>query len=833
MQTANGTISEKDASTISENLSINISPNFDKIIVEPFLLSLVCQKIYPELTNPTVPKTEEEKEAWIKELVYNAIEKHIDDIYSVIGDKTKEFIEDKLITTDNKRTLFSYDDACKYTGFTEIDKVLRKDIGELITNPAYRLLNDEPYLGVKHIQILHDRLVPPISQKRDERKKLLEITTLKQKEEKLELEAKQAKEKLEEEARQNAIRLTKEAEAERLRLELVQKVELENLKLEQANAHRRQERKIVITIASIIILAFAGLATILAVAKDRVQNKNKVLTQLTAELNKKSDSIQRWSKYEQTTNDSLVSAEGKAKVLANNLISSINYLENSYQEVSDQKRSLYRLSEQLEHTNKQLMIKSDSLKRSNRSGEIANFFTTQSGALIMGLQKSSPFVALAMARSTLREIDSIFRKTDDTAIIRDYQKGLLEVYNKTSFFKQCDLFVSSYSGTSLNGKYSTNLSMLAENKIWPDKNVFVIYNLADSSRRDTIDNFIRHRAANAGPGANYNKVISSGFSGDNRFFWTLEETDGHTAVLNLWSVADPGKAQFFKQIEISQTLLSNKSGYHNLTARSKGNHVFIYAETAKTFEIEVCDLASGTGLKYSVKKNVKTVNRILDFGFTDHKPCVIMADYLSYKLLRLPEESQPVLLVGGGMHFTNDSTVCAMATNNEIIFWHGSSKKSDTVMAPYMGRIVDPVLIGENKIIGFDPYSYSIQVWVKQGNAWYLKLLQPTGFYYKASYLSPDQKYAAYVCSKEMFMLDVAADKIIDSLAFSPVQGFSFDGSGRVATFLSGDNIYKWFFIKPPSISTPHDLENLLSSGYYGNPWISDVDLKKYGVRDN
>lgn len=167
------TISDSIAYEIVENLAINILTNFEKIVVEPFLLSLVCQKIYHNIFN-LADQSQERKEEIIKELVDSSIENYIDDIYNVITEQTKEFIEMELITSDKKRTPFNYNDATA-------NPHLKKDVDLLIGKPEYRLLNKEEFLDSPHIEILHDRLLPPLASRRDERLKKLDEAALEMK----------------------------------------------------------------------------------------------------------------------------------------------------------------------------------------------------------------------------------------------------------------------------------------------------------------------------------------------------------------------------------------------------------------------------------------------------------------------------------------------------------------------------------------------------------------------------------------------------------------------------------------------------------------------------
>ena len=169
------------ASQIIRNLKINILTNFEKLVVEPFLLSLVCQKIYFdiieghfELNDETIIK--------IKDLVDHSLERFIDEIYNEIAEETKAFIEIKLITSDHKRTPFNYDEAVSTFAIGD-------DINKLINSPQYRLLNKEQFLDSSHIEILHDRLLPALAMRRDARLKREEEEALLTKQRQLKIES--------------------------------------------------------------------------------------------------------------------------------------------------------------------------------------------------------------------------------------------------------------------------------------------------------------------------------------------------------------------------------------------------------------------------------------------------------------------------------------------------------------------------------------------------------------------------------------------------------------------------------------------------------------------
>lgn len=154
-------IKEEIATIVAENIAIEIE-GFDEKRVDPFLLSLICQIIYGGLlvNNDLSP---EDTNARIKLLVENALESYVTKVYSEISEETKKFIEDKLITTDGKKNSVNYNEV-------ENNSDLKSDILKLVNNPQLRLLSIGQFLDSKHITILHDRLLPPLIQRKNERK---------------------------------------------------------------------------------------------------------------------------------------------------------------------------------------------------------------------------------------------------------------------------------------------------------------------------------------------------------------------------------------------------------------------------------------------------------------------------------------------------------------------------------------------------------------------------------------------------------------------------------------------------------------------------------------
>jgi hypothetical protein len=276
------------AREIARNLAIQAAANFEKVIVEPFLLSLVCQKIYPSIIMQTdqISDTTIRK---IKSLVVNALEDYISDVYENINVETQSFIEEKLITSDNKRTLYNYLDAVN-------DDSLKNDIDVLIANSQLRLLNKEKFLDSEHIEILHDRLLPPLSKRRDERLKRTEEAAQAARVLRLEEEARIIKQKYIEDARQKTEKLEREkADHERIQ------------KLKKSKLRRNY---IIITTVVALVICLSGIR--------KINNQNKSLSNSL----KKQEDILLFFKMQ---SDSLVNNIIKQNPLSALALSASNY----------------------------------------------------------------------------------------------------------------------------------------------------------------------------------------------------------------------------------------------------------------------------------------------------------------------------------------------------------------------------------------------------------------------------------------------------------------------------------------------------------------------------
>jgi hypothetical protein len=157
-------ISKRDAAVISTSLAAKII-GFDQQMVDPFLLSVICMGIYPDITGGKEVSAIE-----IKSLVNNSLGNYLKNVYSDISEQTKKFIEQRLITSDGTRNYVNYLDIKNKDYAGNIDK--------LINDQDYRLLSKGQFLESEQVSILHDRLLPPLLEfknKREEKEKRIAV----------------------------------------------------------------------------------------------------------------------------------------------------------------------------------------------------------------------------------------------------------------------------------------------------------------------------------------------------------------------------------------------------------------------------------------------------------------------------------------------------------------------------------------------------------------------------------------------------------------------------------------------------------------------------------
>jgi len=136
--------------------------------VQPFLLSLVCKTLYPKLVGETmdhnvVKKVIAQDETLVEEVIGN----YANHVFKNVSRKTRVFIEEKLITEDDKRTMKAFNDVKSLK--------VQKELDILCSNPELRYLNKVEYFDAPHIEVLHDRLLKPAIESRKNRRRTMTL----------------------------------------------------------------------------------------------------------------------------------------------------------------------------------------------------------------------------------------------------------------------------------------------------------------------------------------------------------------------------------------------------------------------------------------------------------------------------------------------------------------------------------------------------------------------------------------------------------------------------------------------------------------------------------
>lgn len=216
------------------NRTDNLSTKF-KDDVKPFMLSLVCESLYPKLIGPNA---DSEIIKAVKNYDLSKDTSVIDDVISTyskvvfarVSDKTRIFIEERLITNDNKRTMIALSDLR--------DEDTEAELMNLSGQSELRYLNIVQYFDTKHVEILHDRLLKPVIVSREERRK--------------EEEERRIKKEIEEREKE----LREELEKEEKKLQL--KIDEENRKIDEVKRKVKiRNRRILIGLTMLTVTALA------------------------------------------------------------------------------------------------------------------------------------------------------------------------------------------------------------------------------------------------------------------------------------------------------------------------------------------------------------------------------------------------------------------------------------------------------------------------------------------------------------------------------------------------------------------------------------------------
>ncbi len=153
--------------------------------VQPFLLSLVCKKLYPEIVGSNANRnTIERIEKEDYQIVDNIVSEYTKEIFSKVSRKTRKFVEEELITENEKRKLFPLSEV--------EDAEIRVELNDLSKEQNLRYLNVVQYFNSSNIEILHDRLLKPLVESRNKRRKQESVYILEEQKKKMEEENKVA-----------------------------------------------------------------------------------------------------------------------------------------------------------------------------------------------------------------------------------------------------------------------------------------------------------------------------------------------------------------------------------------------------------------------------------------------------------------------------------------------------------------------------------------------------------------------------------------------------------------------------------------------------------------
>jgi len=790
IQKTDSEISGAIAKLISSNLSINILTNFEKIIVEPFLLSLVCQKIYYDITDGK-NKLDTNTVEIIKELVDTAIERYIDDIYNKINDATREFIELKLITSDHKRTPFNYNDAIKNPEY--------KDIDRLIDDPEFRLLNKEQFLDSSHIEILHDRLLPPLAQRRSQRLKNYEDKALLAKQLELEQESKRAQAALEAEqeralvkleSEKEKIELTRKTEAlrhERERIELEQKAaalqyerEKEKIELERTEEKRKTEaleaEKLILIkkkkqqkINFALVLLAAAILGILCVS---YYSQSK-------QLAAKTEILTAQSKQLAAKKDSLTGLDATNKKL-------INRLNIKGDSLAEQKGISEKNAENLSVSNKQKNI-------------FLKFFKSQSDSLISGLAKPNPLAALALAETNYEQIKHI--ENMDQKLVKNFSDKVIEIYNKWPLFTTQPFNISGsiwYSDAHYLISSSSNSSQIT----------LYTYAVGDSMTRLDSLRIIRGKTVQNPVTKRFYLGADVRITKDYIYSRTLVNKE---YVINIWKIAD-GK---FAKTPVKFNLNTNK-GIGEPTLNST-NIVFNYSDTNKVFNKILLNLNTAEktvttvkfgGNKERIWKINSTGTAIITADTIAPIPDVDDIENLSkYYKFRIYDGVETTLL---NTAEANKNLTDIYFYKNRIIATYKTINNTIVESLNYKGVVIETMTFSEDAlVISQSSTNTPIIVFDKRltiqyniGDIWYRADSEYPAWLEPSEYInysfSKDNNLFAYVFDhKTIVILDLQRHKLLDAVTLPEgIKGnpiFADDGQLKV---FGVNNLYTVYYRK-------------------------------------
>jgi hypothetical protein len=796
------------AEIIATQVAINVSRNFSKVIVEPFLLSLVCQKIYHKIcARAANPITDEEIEE-IRQLVDDAIERYIDEVYAKIKESTRIFIEQKLVTADHRRTTFSYNQAINE------DPGLIEDIALLVTDSQYRLLNMEDFFDSVHIEILHDRLLPPIAKRKEDRTRRAEEKALRDKQQQLEAANEQKRKELEKQA--------------------------DDLK------NKRRTNRFIIASLLFGVLGFLMVSLVLRSNNIQAERDAKILDSAYKALHKQESELSISAENERSANKHLTSTKDSIRFLNDSLNRSAGILKSQFADLKTSKKKLARDKALADSQNQVLTATYDTLLKSKvqieeekkRKELLAEFFETRTDTLIEGLRRNKPFEALNVAVDEYQHLKEAM--LNETAIIQDVKATILDIYNNTALFTTQPFSLGvSYSITPGRGLVSLRTGEGREEK-------FSLYKLSSIHNQEdpphtTLSPFPgqpddEHLTGSPGM-ETAPSILASCFSETGNFFFSITSTGKRDSII-AWTIdrdevrQKPVFRRAITDFDISKTTLVADGRRY-----IRGDQLIYCAKQKKAWSFWIYDLASQRSRSF-----------VLPVRYPDEQLYTVSADakailtrrtsngggqYTIHRRTREEESFQPYVLTAHraivNILFRGDSTVAVTSdsSGSTILIWNASGNVIDSIALP---TVVDAsgLFMSNGRIITVDRRSRSIVTYVKDIHIWRRQFSFPLQNYVpKNSMLgltfSPDRNLlACNASSSAVVVFNLQTGRTLETfnlpdnylrrtLVFSPDNNALF--------ILENRELHTLYFQKGLPITDIDQLQQILNSNYYQGAW--------------
>lgn len=146
-------ITEYDFETVANN-----NDNLKRLLVEPFLLSLICFQVNEKRIERKLDKFTPELVADFK--IEDVIYSFYNDTLKEFGDNVSEGIEDTMLTDSGYRKLESVE---------QLKSNYKIDDAAIATLINKRILRQEDRDGVEYVELIHDVLIPVIKERRNKR----------------------------------------------------------------------------------------------------------------------------------------------------------------------------------------------------------------------------------------------------------------------------------------------------------------------------------------------------------------------------------------------------------------------------------------------------------------------------------------------------------------------------------------------------------------------------------------------------------------------------------------------------------------------------------------